>query len=141
MGSTEKVEELPMIEKALSNQLIRAFYNVHDAHGHGFLESVYSNSLAIELEYMGLSIRREVPVTIHHRGKPVGMYRMDLLLEEKILVEVKSALKLAEADQRQLLNYLKATPYEIGFLMNFGPKAAFLRRLLTNDRKHLGLPA
>ena len=129
-----------MIERQLSNDLLRAFYDVYHEHGHGFLERVYSNSLAIELEYRGFMVEREVPVTLFHRGREVGKYRIDILLERRILVEVKAALKIAETDQRQLLNYLKATPYELGFLLNFGPNPRFLRRLLTNDRKHHGLP-
>lgn len=128
-----------MIEKALSHQLLRAFYNVHLEHGYGFLESVYSNSLAVELEHIGLRVDRERPVSVYHRGKVVGRFRIDLLVEEKILVEVKASLKLVEADQKQLLNYLKATPQELGFLLNFGPKPTFLRRVLARERKHLGL--
>lgn len=128
-----------MIEQALSNELIRAFYNVHHEHGHGFLESVYSNSLAIELEHMGIAIRREVPIVIRYRGRNVGRYRIDLLVADRILVEVKANAKLAEQDQRQLLNYLKATPYELGFLFNFGPSPSFLRRVLSRQHRHSGL--
>src|SRR5687767_353273 len=105
-----------MIEKALSNQLVRAFYNVHLEHGYGFLESVYSNALAVELDFMGLHVDRETPVTVHHRGREVGRFRIDLLVERKILVEVKANLRLVDADHKQLLNYLKATPQELGFL-------------------------
>ena len=128
-----------MIERALSNQVIRAFYNVHHELGHGFLESVYRNAMAVELEDMGLEVRREVPAVIHYRRKPVGKHRIDLLVEEKIIVEVKAPLRMSESDQGQLLNYLKATPHELGLLMNFGPTPSFIRRLLTNDKKHLGL--
>lgn len=128
-----------MIERELSNQLLRGFFAVHQEHGHGFLESVYANALAIELEFLGLTVEREVPVTIYHRGRAVGRHRIDLLVERRIVVEVKASLKLAEADQRQLLNYLKATPYELGFLLNFGPKPTFLRRVLSRKHRHSGL--
>ena len=127
-----------MLEEQLSNQLLKAFFSVYHEHGHGFLEPVYVNALAVELTHMGLEAQREVPVTIWHRGEEVGRYRIDLLLERRILVEVKAHTKLIEADQRQLLNYLKATPCELGFLLNFGPKPCFLRRILTQDRKHSG---
>lgn len=127
-----------MIEERLSNDLLRGFFNVYHEHGHGFLEQLYSRALAVELQFLGLKVRREAPVTVRHRGVDVGQYRIDLLIEDRILVEVKAQSRLVEADQRQLLNYLKATPYELGFLLNFGPKPAFLRRLITNDRKHRG---
>jgi GxxExxY protein len=127
-----------VIEERLSNVLLRGFFNVNHEHGHGFLEPVYANALAVELQFLGLKVQREAPVTVRHRGVDVGRYRIDLLVENRILVEVKAQSKLVEADQRQLLNYLKATPYELGFLLNFGPKPEFLRRLLTNDRKHAG---
>jgi len=128
-----------MIEQALSSELLRGFFHVHTEHGHGFLESVYANALAVELEFLGLRVEREVPVTVLHRGKEVGRYRIDLLLEHRIIVEVKANLTLSEADQKQLLNYLKATPFEVGFLLNFGPKASFLRRVLSRERRHSGL--
>lgn len=127
-----------MIEEKISQELLRGFFNVYHERGYGFLEQVYSNSLAVELQYLGLNVQRESPVTVRHRGVDVGQYRIDLLVEGRILVEVKAQAKLVDADQRQLLNYLKATPYELGFLLNFGPRPAFIRRLLTNDRKRSG---
>ena len=129
-----------MLEERLSNVVLKGFYNVYHEHGHGFLEPVYANALAVELQYLGVDVRREVPVTIHHRGTEVGLYRVDLLVEDRILVEVKAHRMLVEADQRQLINYLKATSYEVGFLLNFGPKPAFLRRILSRDRRHSGQP-
>lgn len=128
-----------MIQEQLSRKLVSAFFDVHHQHGHGFLESVYANALAVELEFLGLTVRREVPVVVHHRGREFGKYRIDLLLEDAILVEVKASLKLGEADQRQLINYLKATPYELGFLFNFGSRPTFLRRVLSREHRHSGL--
>ena len=125
--------------RELSNRLLGAFYSVHHEHGHGFLESVYANALEVELTFLGVNVEREVPIAIHHRGREVGRYRIDMLLDRRILIEVKANAKLAEADQRQLINYLKATPYELGFLLNFGPKPSFLRRVLSGDRRHSGL--
>lgn len=127
-----------MMEEQLSSVVLRGFFSVYRERGHGFLEGVYSNSLAVELQHLGLKVQREVPVTVRHRGVDVGTYRIDLLVENRVLVEVKAQVNFGEADQRQLLNYLKATPYELGFLFNFGPRPAFLRRILTNDRKHSG---
>jgi GxxExxY protein len=95
-----------MLEPELSAQILDCFYYVYRERGYGFLENVYANSLAAELEYRGVSVRREEPVELFHRGKPVGTYRIDLLVGHKILVEVKSTLKLGTADERQLVNYL-----------------------------------
>ena len=128
-----------MLEAKLSETLLDSFFFVYNEFGYGFLESVYANALATELEYRGCRVERQIPFELHHRGKEVGRYRADLLLENKVLIEVKSTRQLVEADERQLLNYLKATPIEIGFLLHFGPKPKFLRRLLTNDRKKAGL--
>ena len=128
-----------MREARLSETLLDSFFFVYKEFGYGFLESVYANAFATELEYRGLHVQRQVPFELHHRGKEVGRYRADLLLENKVLIEVKSTRQLGEADERQLLNYLKATPIEIGFLLHFGPKPKFLRRLLTNDRKKSGI--
>lgn len=128
-----------MLEKKLSVTLADSFFFVYNEFGYGFLESVYANAFATELEYRGLRVQREVPFELHHRGKEVGRYRADLLVANKVLIEVKATRQLVEADERQLLNYLKATPIEIGFLLHFGPKPKFIRRILTNDRKKAGL--
>jgi GxxExxY protein len=130
---------ISMLETKLSETLLDSFFFVYTEFGYGFLESVYANALATELEYRGVRVQRQVLFELHHRGKLVGRYRSDLLIENKILVEVKSTRQLVEADERQLLNYLKGTPIELGFLLHFGPKPKFVRRLLTNDRKRSGI--
>jgi GxxExxY protein len=128
-----------MLHSELSEKLLACFFYVYREFGYGFLEAVYSNALATELEYRGISARREVPVELFHRGKSVGFYRIDLLVHDTILVEVKSTSRLVEADERQLLNCLKATPLDLGFLLHFGPEPKFLRRVLTTQRKHSGI--
>lgn len=127
-----------MHEKEISETLLDSFFFVYNEYGFGFLEAVYANALATELEYRGLHVQRQAPFELHHRGKEVGRYRADLLVENRIMIEVKSTQHLVEADERQLLNYLKATPIELGFLLHFGPNPRFLRRILTNDRKKAG---
>jgi GxxExxY protein len=129
-----------MLEQRLSELVVTSFFSVNHAHGHGFLEPVYVNSLAIELEGYGLTVERETPLTVQYKGQVVGSYLVDLLVDRRIVVEVKAIKQLLEADQRQLINYLKASTFEIGYLMNFGPEPKFLRRILTNDRKHQGVP-
>ena len=128
-----------MLEAKLSEQILDCFFFVYRQFGYGFLEAVYANALATELEYRGVKVQRQSPVELQHRGKVVGTYRIDLLIDNRVLVEVKSTKQLIEADERQLLNYLKATSVEVGFLLHFGPKPKFLRRVLANERKHAGI--
>jgi GxxExxY protein len=129
-----------MLEERLSAAVLQSFFDVYHEHGHGFLEPVYVNSMVVELEHRGLSVQQELAMDVRYRGRIVGRYRADLVVENRILVEVKAIKKLADADQRQLINYLKASPIEVGLLLNFGPEPKFLRRILTNDRKRAGIP-
>jgi GxxExxY protein len=124
-----------MLEPRLSEQLLDSFFAVYREHGFGFLEGVYSNSMAVELQDLGLEVLREVPVEVSYRGVPVGRYRLDLVVNDRLLVEVKATKALTDADERQLLNYLRASRLEIGYLLHFGPVPAFRRFIYTNDRK------
>jgi len=112
-----------------------SFYEVYRTLGYGFLESPYANALAVECGLRGCTVRREVPTRIVYKGVVVGTYRFDILLDRKVIVEVKSQKALGSADEHQLLNYLRATDIEVGLLYNFGPKPEHRRYLLTNDRK------
>jgi len=119
----------------ISEKILGSFFQVYGDLGYGFLESPYKNALAIELTSRGLTVSREVPVEIHYRGLPVGSYRFDLLVAQCVLVEVKANNALFEADERQLLNYLRATNIEVGLLLNFGPKPSYKRLVYSNARK------
>jgi GxxExxY protein len=123
----------PVLHEPITNKILGSFFEIYRVRGFGFLENVYTNSLAVELGLRGLEVRREIPVQVHWKGELVGTYRMDLLVENKVLVEVKSCDRLVEAHYRQLLNYLKATGLEVGLLLNFGPDPQFVRRVFTND--------
>jgi GxxExxY protein len=125
-----------MLEQELSEQILGAFFKVYRTLGYGFLESVYANSLAIELRRREVEVRREVLADVSYEGAHVGSYKIDLLVGNRIMIEIKSTRLLSAADERQLLNYLKATSIEIGFLFHFGPEPHFRRRIWTNDRKH-----
>jgi GxxExxY protein len=124
-------------EAELTGAIIRAFYAVYDALGYGFLESVYCAALAIELRKKGVAFRQQAPVDVYYDGERVGHFRSDVIVTDKVLVEVKSTKALDESDQRQVLNYLRATNLEIGMLLHFGPNPQFQRLLFTNDRKSL----
>ena len=116
-----------LVEESLTQEIIGAFYTVYNALGYGFLESVYANALSLELGLRQLRVQREVAVEVQYMGQPVGRYRMDLVVEDRVLVEIKSTATIGEADRRQLFNYLKASPLLVGLLFHFGPKPAFER--------------
>jgi GxxExxY protein len=105
--------------------------------GYGFLESVYEESMAIALREAGLRVQRQVPVPVLFRGQQVGDFRADLLVEQKVIVELKAARTLERSHEAQLLHYLRATEIEIGLLLNLGEKPQFRRLLFDNDRKKI----
>ncbi len=119
----------------LTDQIIRAFYQVYNTLGHGFLESVYEAALVIELEERGLHVERQKPLEVRYRGRPVGNYYADLVVEGQIVVELKACETIQAAHLAQLTNYLRATTCEVGLLLNFGPKPQVKRRIFDNSRK------
>ncbi len=119
----------------LTGQIIKAFYTVYHTLGYGFLEKVYENALAIELRKMGLSVVQQAAIKVYYARIVVGEYYADLLVEGAVIVELKAVRALVEKHEAQLLNYLKATPYEVGLLLNFGPKPEIKRKVYDNERK------
>jgi GxxExxY protein len=115
--------------------IIKVFFEVYNQLGYGFLEKVYANALQIELENAGLKTEDQCPIKVQYRNKIVGEYFADLVVDNCIIIEVKAAKALANEHEAQLLNYLKATDCEVGFLLNFGPKAEFRRKVFENSRK------
>jgi GxxExxY protein len=121
-----------MIEAALSQAILDAFFRVYHELGYGFLEAVYANALVVELQANGIECRRQCPFEVLYRGAVVGLYRCDLIVGDRILVEAKAIRTLTEADDRQARNYLKATRLQVGFVLNFGPEPKF-RRFVYSD--------
>ena len=119
----------------LTGQIIKAFYAVYHALGYGFLEKVYENSLAIELRKMRLEVVQQAEIKVYYAGVVVGEYYADLLVADAVIVEIKAVRALLAEHEAQLLNYLKATPYEVGLLLNFGPKPEIKRKVYDNERK------
>ena len=120
-------DHVELIEKELTGRIIGAFFECHNILRYGYLESVYRRALAIELSARGLSVVEEAPVTVRYKGLPVGSFRLDLLVEGRVVVEAKAAASLGAADKRQLINYLRATDLEVGLLLHFGPEPRFER--------------
>ncbi|MBM4079623.1 MAG: GxxExxY protein [Planctomycetes bacterium] len=119
----------------VTEKVIRAYYTVYQTLGYGFLEKVYENAMAIELRRMGLQVAQQQPITVYYEGQVVGEYVADLVVGGVVIVELKAAQSLVEDHEAQLLNYLKATTYEVGLVMNFGPKTEFKRKAYDNSRK------
>ena len=124
-----------MLHKDLTEQIIKAFFNVYNELGYGFLESVYENAMLIELRKMGLSASNQILVRVYFSGDVVGQFKADVLVENLVMLELKTSKQLREEDEAQLINYLRGTDKEVGLLLNFGQKPEFRRKLFTNDRK------
>jgi GxxExxY protein len=122
-----------LLEHQTTEQIIGAFFKVYRYFGFGFLESNYANAMEVELNRRGLRVAREVPVQVMYYGVAVGTYRFDMLVSGRVLVEVKAAERLSLTDERQLLNYLRATNMEVGLLLHFGPEPVFKR--VVNSRR------
>jgi GxxExxY protein len=118
-----------LIDELLTQRVIGAFFDVYNELGHGFLEQVYENALALALRQSGLEVMQQASVDVMFRGKRVGEYRADILVPGRLLIEVKAATTLAPGHEAQLINYLKATGIPVGLLLNFGPNAQFKRRV------------
>ena len=123
------------LHKELSNKIIKAFYNVYNNLGYGFLEKVYENALLIELKQLGLECEKQKPIKVNYNNIIVGEYFADIIVENSIILELKAAENICEEHEFQLINYLKATEIEIGLLLNFGKNPEFKRKIFTNDKK------
>ena len=120
----------------ITDQILHAFLKiVYPQLGFGFLEKVYENAMVIALQKMGLDVKSQVPIHVTFQGQMIGEYYADLLVENAVIVELKAASQLASEHEAQLVNYLRATPYEVGLLLNFGPKPTFCRKIFDNTRK------
>ena len=119
----------------LTKGVIGVYYDVYNELGHGFLESVYENSLAIALRAKGYEVHQQIAVPVLFRGQLVGDFVADLLVNRLLLLELKSCRSIIDAHLAQLLNYLKATEIEVGLLLNFGPRPEFKRVVYGNERK------
>ena len=124
-----------MLHEEITSQVIAAFYAVYNTLGYGFLEKVYENTLILELQKRGLRVLRQVPIQVHYEGVVVGKYFADLLIEGKVVVEIKAVEVIIKAHENQLVNSLKATDLEVGLILNFGPEPRFKRKIFTNTRK------
>ena len=120
-----------MKHKDITSKIIECAYKVHNSLGFGFLENVYQNAVIIELKKAGLNAQKEVPIKVFYEDKIVGDYIADIIVEDKVILELKSVKELHPAHEAQLTNYLKATGIEVGLLINFGQSAQIKRKVFT----------
>ena len=121
----------------LTEKIIGIFYDVYNELGYGFLESTYSSAMVVAMEEAGMRVDQEIPVPVWFHGKKVGQYFADLIVDRKIILELKAAKNLDSAHEAQLLHYLRATEFEVGVLFNFGSRPQFRRLLFDNERKKI----
>jgi GxxExxY protein len=126
-----------MLHSDITEKIIKAFYKVNNSLGFGFLEKVYENSMVIELRKMGCKVLQQKNIKVYYEGEEVGDYYADLLVDDLVIVELKAAETLHEEHEAQLINYLKATKIEVGLLLNFGKKAEFKRKVLSDARRKI----
>ncbi|MDD2922588.1 MAG: GxxExxY protein [Anaerolineales bacterium] len=119
----------------LTEQIIGAFYTVYSTLGYGFLEDVYEKAMEIELKKRGLTPKTQMPIEVYYADQMIGQYYADIVVNDLVIIELKAAKYLVAEHEAQLLNYLKATRYEVGLLLNFGPKPETKRRSFNNARK------
>ena len=126
-----------MLHYQITDKILRAFYNVYNDLGYGFLEKVYENALVHELRKMELNVSQQRPINVYYDNVLVGEFFADIIVENSVIIELKAVEALHKIHSNQLINYLKATEIEVGLLLNFGEEPKFVRKILTNDRKNI----
>jgi GxxExxY protein len=121
----------------LTDKIIGIFYDVYNELGHGFLESVYQEAMQVALTDVGLHIERQTPIPVYFRGKKVGVFFADVVVNNLVVLELKVARTVERLHEAQLRHYLKATEMEVGLLLNFGEQPQFRRIFLDNEHKKL----
>jgi GxxExxY protein len=125
-----------LIEEELTKSVIRAFYDVYNTLGYGFLENLYIRALEEELKSRGHSVAREYALRVIYNGIDIGAQRIDMVVDGKVVIEVKSTEHLHPSAIRQVYSYLRGTGLEVGLLLHFGPQPKFYRQIWKTDRSH-----
>lgn len=126
---------MELLHKDITDSILKTFYDVYNELGYGFLEKVYHNALYIELKNKGLNVVSQKQIDVFYKGLKVGEYYADLIVENKVILELKAAEYVVEEFEIQLINYLRGTDCEVGLLLNFGKKPEFKRKIFENNKK------
>ena len=124
-------------QNGITEKIIQCFYSVYNELGYGFLEAVYQNAMYYALKDLGFKVENEKEIIVHFDGRVVGKYRADFLINNAVIVELKTAETLLLEHELQLVNYLRATDIEVGLLLNFGKKPQIKRKIFDNEMKNL----
>jgi len=127
-----------LLHERLTHSVIAAFYEVYNSLGCGFLESLYMTALERELRTRGHDVSRELSVRVRYKGEDLGSQRLDMVVDDVLVIEAKSTHVLHPSAIRQLYNYLRATNLELGLLLHFGPRPQFYRVICENDFRGRG---
>jgi GxxExxY protein len=119
----------------LTGEIINAFYQVYNTLGYGFLEKVYENALVYELRKRGYEVLQQMPVKVFYDEVVVGEYYADLVINDVVILELKSVETINDAHSAQLINYLKATGMEVGLILNFGPNPQITRKIYDEAKR------
>ena len=119
----------PLIEEELTRSVIGAFFEVYNDVGFGFLEHIYCNAMKAELRDRGHQVKREFPVEIYYKERSIGSQRLDMIVDDKLVLEVKSNFQLHPSAIRQLYSYLRGSGLEVGLLLHFGPQPKLYRQV------------
>jgi len=118
----------------LTGKIIKCAQNIHNALGFGFLEKVYHNALLLELKKFGFEVESEKSICVYYQGQLVGEYCADIVVDQKVILEIKAVKTINSAHEVQLVNYLKATGIEVGLLLNFGKSLEVKRKIFETVR-------
>lgn len=127
---------MELLNKEITNIILKAYYDVYNELGYGFLEKVYHNAMLYELLQNGLKVESQKPIKVYYKEKQVGEYFADLVVNDSVIIELKASELLVYENEVQLINYLRATNIEVGLLLNFGKKPEYKRKIFTNDLKN-----
>lgn len=127
---------MELLHKELTDRILKAFFDVYNELGYGFLEKVYQNSLYIELKSKGFKVDAQKQIKVYYKGAGVGEYYADLIVNDLVILELKAAECIIREFEMQLINYLRGTDVEVGLLLNFGKKPEFARKVFENTRKN-----
>ncbi|WP_228778786.1 GxxExxY protein [Flavobacterium sp. J49] len=126
---------MELLHKDITDSILKTFYDVYNELGYGFLEKVYHNALYIELKNKGLNVVSQKQIDVFYKGLKVGEYYADLIVENKVILELKAAEYVVEEFEIQLINYLRGTDCEVGLLLNFGKSLSLKEKFLRTTKK------
>ena len=126
--------EKALLHSEITSVIINSFYQVYNQLGYGFLESVYQKAMIIELSSMGIAFLSNFGIEVFYKGQRIDHYVADIVVSERVIVEIKAVETILRVHEAQLVNYLKATGIEVGILLNFGKKAEFRRKVYTEGK-------